>query len=284
MARRFFCTAGLFLCVLMVSAPAAAAPVIFSVSGASSGDIQATVDVFRSVLGNLNPNEPGSFPGGRREINWDGVPAASSAPDLFPGNFFNAATPGRARGIEFFTPGLGFQVSAASGNPTATPIQFGNLNPTYPGLFATFSPEKLFTPLGSNVTDATFFVPGSATPATVSGFGAVFTDVDLANSTTIQFFDPANALLGSFFVPSAPGNETLSFLGVVFNGGEHVSRVRIITGNTSLGPNEAGGFDLVVMDDFIYAEPQATTPLPGTFLLLGTGLAGCLLRRRFLKK
>lgn len=103
------------------------------------------------------------------------------------GNFFNAPTPGRARGIEFFTPGLGFQVSAASGNPTATPTRFGNLNPTYPGLFAVFSPEKLFTPIGSNVTDATFFVPGAATPATVSGFGAVFTDVDLADTTTIQF-------------------------------------------------------------------------------------------------
>jgi len=108
--------------------------------------------------------------------------------------------------------------------------------------------------------------------------------VDLANSTNIQYFDQGNALLGSFFVPSWTGEQTLSFLGVAFNAGERVSRVRITSGNSILGPNESlPNFDLVVMDDFIYAEPQAT-PLPGTFLLLGTGLAGFWLRRRFLKK
>ena len=60
--------------------------------------------------------------------------------------------------------------------------------------------------------------------------------------------------------------------------------VRITSGNLSLGPgvNESGN-DLVVMDDFIYAEPQAT-PLPGTFLLMGSGLAGFWLRRRVVKK
>ena len=84
--------------------------------------------------------------------------------------------------------------------------------------------------------------------------------------------------------PLATGDQTFSFLGVSFDAGERVSRVRITSGNSILGPNESlPNFDLVVLDDFIYAEPQAT-PLPGTFLLLGTGLAGFWLRRRFLKK
>jgi hypothetical protein len=150
-------------------------------------------------------------------------------------------------------------------------------------MFEVFSAQRLFTAVGSNITDVTFFVPGFPTPATVSGFGAVFTDVDLAGSTSIEFFSQ-NASLGSFSVPFWTGDKTLSFLGVLFDSGERVSKVRITSGNSALGPGiVSSGSDVVVMDDFIYAEPQAT-PLPGTFLLMGTGLAGFWLRRRFMKK
>jgi hypothetical protein len=277
MARRFVLMAMLFLCLLIFSTPAAAAPNTFSASGAIPAAIQPVVDAFRAALGPLNPNTAGSFPSGRREINWDGVPDPFSAPNSLPANFFNVNSP---RGVVFSTPGTGFQVSANSA--TATPIQFGNFNATYPGLFEVFSAQRLFTAVGSNITDVAFFVPGDTTPATVTGFGAVFTDVDLAGSTNILYYDQGGALLYSSFVPPAAGNETFSFLGVLFDAGERVSRVRITSGNSALGPNESGGLDLVVMDDFIYKEPQAIIPLPGTFLLMGTGLAGFWLRRRFM--
>ncbi len=52
--------------------------------------------------------------------------------------------------------------------------------------------------LGSNITDVNFFVPGSLSAASVSAFGAVFTDVDLANITSLGFFDLSNQLLGTF--------------------------------------------------------------------------------------
>jgi hypothetical protein len=93
----------------------------------------------------------------------------------------------------------------------------------------------------------------------VGAFGAVFTDVDLPNSTSLQFFDSANNSLGVFFVPAAAGSGTLSFLGVLFNAGERVARVGITSGNAALGAgvNDGGATDLVVMDDSIYAEPQA---------------------------
>jgi hypothetical protein len=265
MEKRFFLTSILFLCLLNLSTTAAASSIIFSASGTSPVNIQPVVDAFRTALGPLNPNQSGSFPTGRREINWDGVPDGLSAPNSFPPNFFNVNSP---RGVVFSTPGTGFQVSADSSNPTVTPIDFGNLNITYPGMFAAFSAQRLFTAVDSNITDVTFFVPGSTTPATVRGFGAVFTDVDLAGSTSIQYFNQRNALLGTFFVSTAIGNETFSFLGVLFNSGERVSRVRITSGNSSLGSFETQGVDLVVMDDFIYGEPQGVTTTGALNLLL----------------
>lgn len=231
---------------------ASAAPVVFEASGAEPADIQASVDAFRNFLGGLNPNVPGSFPDGRREINWDGVPDAFSAPHNLPANFFNANSP---RGAVFFTPGSGFQVSADNDNPTGTPVLFGNLHPAFPLIFSTFSPQRLFTALGSNITETLFFVPGSPTAATVDGFGSVFTDVDAAGSTRIEYFDVAGKLLFSRDVLPGPTTRgSLSFLGVGFDAGERVFLVRITSGNR---PPERPTRDVVVMDDFIYGEPQA---------------------------
>src|SRR5437899_4670148 len=177
---------------LGTATPGFGAAVVFSVSGLAPGDIQSTVDAYRTSLGTLNPNVVGSFGSGRREINWDGVPDALSAPNNLPANFFNVNSP---RGVVFSTSGTGFQVS---GNAGISPIEFDNINPTYSSIFQTFSPQRLFTALGSNILDVNVFVPGSNTPATVSGFGSVFTDVDLANLTSIQYFDTNNASLGTF--------------------------------------------------------------------------------------
>jgi len=140
-------------------------------------------------------------------------------------------------------------------------------------LFQTFSPQRLFTALGSNVLDVNFFVPGTTTPALTRGFGSVFTDVDLASTTSLQFFDASNTSLGTFFVPAGTvASESLSFLGVDF-GSNIVSRVRITSGNAALGPNE-GALDLVVMDDFLFGEPVAAVPEASTLTLLFGGLLG----------
>ena len=250
------------------------APVVFSASGANSAAIQATVDVFRTTLGTLNPNVAGSFGTGRREINWDGVPDTLSAPNNLPANFFNVNSP---RGVTFATAGTGFQVS---GNAGVAPVRFDNINATYSNTFQTFSPQRLFTALGSNILDVNFFVAGTTVPAFVSGFGSVFSDVDLAGVTSIQFFDTNNLSLGTF--NAQPSNNGLSFLGVVFSAGERVGRVRITSGNAPLGPNDGGAIDVVVMDDFIYAEPNAVVPEPATLVLLGSRLAGvgAAVRRR----
>ena len=227
-----------------------------------------------AIGGGTTAGANGSFGGVRREINWDGVPDAFSAPNNFPGNFFNVNSP---RGAVFSTPGSGFQVSANAG---VNPIDFGNINPTYPSIFGEFSPQRLFTAIGSNITDVTFFVPGTTTAATTSAFGAIFTDVDLAGST-IEYFDLLNNSLGVFAVPFIAGSETFSFLGAVFDSSV-IARVRITSGNTALGPNDGGAVDVVVMDDFIYGEPTAPSavPEPASLVLLGTGIAFAARRRR----
>lgn len=267
-----YVSATVLIAGLSLSDAANAAPTTFSASGSNAGSIQSSVDSFRTTLGTLNANVAGSFGSGRREINWDGVPDTSSAPNGLPANFFNSTSP---RGVVLGTPGTGFQVSASSAS--GTPVQFGNINATYPDLFQAFSPQRLFTAVGSNVVDVRFFVPGSATAALTRGFGSVFTDVDLANTSSVAFYDSSDTLLDTFAVPAQPGlNKSLSFFGADY-GAAVVSRVRIVSGNAALGATETSTVDLVVMDDFIYGEPLAATisvPEPGTLAALATGLAG----------
>jgi len=262
---------------------AVAAPVIFSDSGATGADILAEVTAFQAALGNLNGNDPGPLLSGRREINWDGGNPAltnGTAP-VTPFNVFRDT-----RGAAFTTPGIGLTQAARTGGALSLDL----INPSYATAFATFSPSRLFTPLGSNITDGQFSIPGTngGVAASISGFGAVFTDVDLADSSSIQFFDVFGASLGEFDVPAGTtADGSLSFLGVLFNAGEQIARVSITSGTTALGPtdNPGGGVDVVVMDDFIYAEPSRIVPEPGTALLFALGLlawawAGTARRRR----
>jgi hypothetical protein len=122
-----------------------------------------------------------------------------------------------------------------------------------------------------------FFIPGTtgAQPATVSSFGAIFTDVDLANSTRIQLFGPSNNLIFDQAVPAGTvPDKSLSFLGAVGDPNEQIARVRITSGNTPIGSSAddpARGVDIVAMDDFIYAEPRSV-PETGGIGLMGLGL------------
>jgi hypothetical protein len=123
-----------------------------------------------------------------------------------------------------------------------------------------------------------FFVPGANPnlqpgtnpehPATVRGFGAVFTDVDEPNgigpgkkkgnrgaSTLMEYFDAYGKLLFSSFVPASPGDGSFSFFGIVFDDAL-IARVRITTGDVAPGPDDDEKRDIVMMDDFIYGEPQ----------------------------
>jgi hypothetical protein len=242
-----------FLCVSTFASAAHAQLIARTGTGASPAALTATRDQFRSDIGGGTvAGANGSFGGLRREVNWDGVPAAFAAPNNMPVNFFNVNSP---RGIVIATAGIGLQVSAGVSDPSGQPVNFGNLNASYVSTFIVFSSQRLFTSLGSNIFDVIFYVPGTSIPATVTGFGAVFTDVDQANTTRIQFFDRNDVSLGSVNVPSSASG--LSFAGASSGDGRStIARVRVTLGNAVIGPNDNNGtVDVVVADDFIYGEP-----------------------------
>lgn len=230
-----------------------AAPTLFIGQAGTAAELKPVLDAFRAALGGVNngvnTNETQFFTG-RREINWD----AAGLPVVMPADFFNSRS---QRGALFQTRGTDFLVSLNIAEGDAR--RFGNINVTYPNRFSVNSSNRLFAALGSTGVDVTFFVPGFPTlPATVSGFGAVFTDVNLANSTRIEYFDAANEPIGTFVAPAgAVGN--LSFVGVTFPPGQRIGRVRITSGNLPLSVDnvDTDTLDVVAMDDFIYGEPQA---------------------------
>lgn len=241
------------------------APIVFQAAGTTAASIQSTVDAYRVELGdpnNLNLAAAQAVATGRREINWDGGNPANQNTTL-SGNPFNGFQV--TRGALFTTPdGTGFVQAPPAG--LADPTVFNN--PTYATIFKAFSLSRLFSAIGSNTTDVTFFEPGPDNAdkrATVTGFGAIFTDVDLPDgsgpskkrqaSTQIELFDADGDLLFTSFVPASPGDGSLSFLGVVFEDAR-IARVRITTGNREPGQDDGGKRDVVMMDDFIYGEPH----------------------------
>lgn len=259
----------LVLVVLASAAGAQAGITVFEGTGANAAAITPTRDAFRAAVGGGAVGAAnGSFGGVRREINWDGVPDAFADTNALPANFFNVNSP---RGVVFSTPGTGFLVSANAGG--ATPPLFG-----FPSDFQVFSTQRLFTAVNSNTTDVSFFVPGTTTPATTSAFAAIFTDVEIANTSKIEFFDASNALIFSRDV-LVSGNQGLSIVGGVANAGERIGRVRITSGvNTIVSNGQLGNpnDDVVAMDDFLYAEPVAI-PEPAGLALLAAAFG---LRRR----
>ena len=243
-------------------------PIVFQAAGPTAASIQDSVDEYRAALGTPNNgNAAGPLAGGRREINWDGG-SNNNQTTAVTGNPFAGFQV--TRGALFTTPdGSGFVQAPPSADPALFPP--GGLagvfnNPTYGTIFTTFSPARLFSAIGSNITEVDFFLPGGGNiRAKVAGFGAVFTDVDQPDGggpgnkhiarTLMEYFDTNGGLLFSSFVPASPGDGSLSFFGIVFEDAR-IARVRITSGKVAPGPDDAGKQDVVMMDDFIYSEPQ----------------------------
>lgn len=241
-----------------------------SARGPNAAAIQAGVDTFRADLGNDN-GDGGSYPTGRREVDWDDVPDEAAAPNTLTTN-----TRYLARGLVLSSGAASdvYQVSADASAAPGTLPRFGNIDPSYANTFQTFSGERLFTPVGTNVIEVRFVVPSTGKPATVRRFAAVFADVDTPSSTRVrantymQFYGRNGSPL-DFLDGGDPGplpidafNNGLTFEGgAVVQGCEPIARVRIVLGTAALAPGvvETGRFDtpdLVALDNFIYSEPR----------------------------
>jgi hypothetical protein len=216
-----------------------------------SGTLDAKIAEFRTLLGDPNNGATaGEQVAGRREVSWDGAAANPfNNKNDFPASFFNTTA---RNGIVFTTPGTGFRNDS---------LKFAEVDSSYAGQFATFSPTKIFSPVGSNQMDVHFEVAGQPTPAVVSGFGAVFSDVDRAGPTKLELFDKTGKSLAVLVAPVRSDAAGLSFIGGKF-ADAIIARVRITLGDGAIAKGvrdlTAGGTaDVVVLDNFLYGEPKA---------------------------
>jgi hypothetical protein len=212
----------------------------------ASGDLTTALAEFRALLGDpLNGAAPGPLTAGRREIKWDGVPPQLTNTDALPFDQF------RPNGLLYDDLGTGLRVSDND---------FSDIDPSYAAQFNAFSAPKTFAPIGNENSEVTFVVPGTDTPASVTGFGVVFSDVDRVGAASIKLFNAQGQSLGQYHAPVRSDANGNSFVGVVFED-PIVARVVIASGQAPLAAgvldvSDGGNRDLVVFDDLLFGEPQ----------------------------
>ena len=255
---------------------AQAATTVFSGNGASA---TTAFNNFRTAIG-----------GGSR-IAWDGVRLDGT--DANPNT--RVIDPGKT--VEIPTDRFR-NVGAIYAEPYAVSGDgFASVNPGSAGQFTPFSPNNTFVMFDPNdgvfedrLIEQTFVVPGTNTSAVTSGFGAIFTDVELAGTSSIEYLGSSGNSLGKFDVPVGANGE-IQFLGVLFD--KPVIKEVVLTVGTnatfsfdgssvkSFGSESlAEGIDLAATDDFLFATPTPV-PIPAAFWLLGSAAIGlCMLPKR----
>lgn len=241
---------GLVLCVVVGACNKEQEPETQPAIFSANGDINVKITEFRNQLGSLN-NTTGMTTG-RREINWDGVPDALNGLKL-PGDFFNPTAAGSTESLQRGVVYGGFNDAMVSKSG------FDEVNVEASSEFVAFSGNKNFGVVNASKWPVTFQVAGQSTAANIRAFGAVFVDVDKANSTFIEYFNGSTSL-GRFFVEPHTAASSFSFLGVYFP--EAIVTDVVISHEGKLNDGEkdftqGGTKDLVVLDDFIYSEPLA---------------------------
>ena len=231
---------------------------------------------FRGLLGGENNNDgkvaESKFDGGgHRQISWDDDAIPFGMPgDFLANNYGCVITTSDLDGNEF----------RVSNPPNSTggvqDDRFDSIiSSNQAHKFVAFTEKKrLFSPLHDNEIYVNFVVPGDTSKfATVTGFGAVFINVVDSSSSSrrsskMEFLDVHGCQLLEVQVP--PEASGLSFLGAYLGNNKDatIATVKITLGEIAIGQHDLaqsnrGGtnvrrtsHDIVVMDDFIYGEPQ----------------------------
>lgn len=274
--------------ILASIAPASAQTIFQGIGGPAVADPTTPAGSAKEAFNNFNTAAGANA----RRITWDGVPVPKTGTNPTEVAISNNIT--GLNTTRFANVGAFYPETYAVANDG-----FAAANPTVAGQFPAFSGDKTFAAFGTNgsnefTIEQSFVVPGagSTAPAFTRGFGVIFQDVEIANLTSIEYFNNSISL-GKFFVPVA-GNGQFSFLGVLYDN-PIVSNVVISVGNkpifsvnggvvTSTGAEDlANGIDLVATDDFVFANPTAAAPEPGAGIFALLGLVSIPVAKRLRK-
>lgn len=242
----------------------AGTPVAFS--GVGTANAGQSLKNFETAIGGSDNQQLPPQLNGFRSINWDAVKLDGTD---FGGNS-TVVKPGSTVGIpinRFQSRGVEFQeVYAVSGDG------FVDVNPKVTGLFPAFSPKNTFAMFNDPTIDLSFVLPSdgktTSVPSATRAFGAIFLNVTKADTTFIEYFN-GDTSLGAFSVPVGTPSQP-EFLGEVF-ANPIITRVHITLGDgvlfkfdgtTSTAGDDPATHNLVVTDDFAYAEPAGALNLP----------------------
>jgi hypothetical protein len=248
-----------------LSAAPVAAPSTFEGAGAGTA---FGLSVFEAAIGGAdNHAAVGEQAGGFRKVNWDEV--------KLDGSDFGGATTTIAANHVVAIPDDRY---ASRGIDLRAPIAVANdgfvsVNPFVSGRFPAFSAANIAAPFSGNALALDIVAPAdpgsTPVPAATRGLGAVFLNVRLPNTTSIEYFS-GDTVLGRTFAPVG-GAGLPSFVGELFASPVVTSvvitlgtaQILSFDGTTSaagLESSETGTNNLVAMDDLALAEPAPEAP------------------------